>query len=325
MIRAIIRFSAHNRCSSCWRRPCAVAYGLYTLQHIPLDAIPDLSDTQVIVYSRWDRSPDIIEDQVTYPIVIGAARRAEGQDDPRLLGLRLLLRLRDLRGRHRHLLGAQPRARVPVQDPAAAARGRHDGARARRDRRRLGLPVRARRRLRHALARGPAHAPGLEPPLPRCSRCRAWPRSRRIGGFVQQYQVTVDPEPAARPTDLAIMERGRGRSGAATARSAAGWSSWRGREYMVRGRGYVKSMADLEQIVLKTDAARHAGPAARRRRRSRSAPRCGAASRTSTARARSVGGIVVMRHGENALRRHRPRQGAAEGARAVAARRASRS
>ena len=44
---------------------------------IPLDAIPDLSDTQVIVYSRWDRSPDIIEDQVTYPIVsamLGAPR-----------------------------------------------------------------------------------------------------------------------------------------------------------------------------------------------------------------------------------------------------------
>ena len=37
--------------------------------HMPLDAIPDLSDTQVIVYSRWDRSPDIMEDQVTYPIV----------------------------------------------------------------------------------------------------------------------------------------------------------------------------------------------------------------------------------------------------------------
>ena len=36
---------------------------------MPLDAIPDLSDTQVIVYSRWDRSPDVIEDQVTYPIV----------------------------------------------------------------------------------------------------------------------------------------------------------------------------------------------------------------------------------------------------------------
>ena len=39
------------------------------MHHLALDAIPDLSDTQVIIYSRWDRSPDIIEDQVTYPIV----------------------------------------------------------------------------------------------------------------------------------------------------------------------------------------------------------------------------------------------------------------
>ena len=44
---------------------------------MPLDATPDLSDTQVIIYSRWDRSPDIVEDQVTYPIVtamLGAPR-----------------------------------------------------------------------------------------------------------------------------------------------------------------------------------------------------------------------------------------------------------
>ena len=47
------------------------------MKHLALDAIPDLSDTQVIIYSRWDRSPDIIEDQVTYPIVtamLGAPR-----------------------------------------------------------------------------------------------------------------------------------------------------------------------------------------------------------------------------------------------------------
>ena len=47
------------------------------MRNMPLDAIPDLSDTQVIVYSRWDRSPDIMEDQVTYPIVtamLGAPR-----------------------------------------------------------------------------------------------------------------------------------------------------------------------------------------------------------------------------------------------------------
>ena len=47
----------------------AVAAGVWSMRTVPLDAIPDLSDTQVIVYSRWDRSPDIVEDQVTYPIV----------------------------------------------------------------------------------------------------------------------------------------------------------------------------------------------------------------------------------------------------------------
>jgi Cu(I)/Ag(I) efflux system membrane protein CusA/SilA len=47
----------------------AAAGGWWSLYHVPLDAIPDLGDTQVIIYSRWDRSPDIIEDQVTYPIV----------------------------------------------------------------------------------------------------------------------------------------------------------------------------------------------------------------------------------------------------------------
>jgi Cu(I)/Ag(I) efflux system membrane protein CusA/SilA len=69
MIRSIIRFSAENRFLVLLASAVAVAFGIYTLQHIPVDAIPDLSDTQVIIYSRWDRSPDIIEDQVTYPIV----------------------------------------------------------------------------------------------------------------------------------------------------------------------------------------------------------------------------------------------------------------
>ena len=46
----------------------AVAGGYWALIHTPLDAIPDLSDTQVIVYAKWDRSPDIMEDQVSYPI-----------------------------------------------------------------------------------------------------------------------------------------------------------------------------------------------------------------------------------------------------------------
>src|SRR5205814_13393 len=46
-----------------------VAVGVWSVQHIAVDALPDLSDTQVIVFSKWDRSPDVIEDQVTYPII----------------------------------------------------------------------------------------------------------------------------------------------------------------------------------------------------------------------------------------------------------------
>ena len=69
MIKKIIEFSANNRVLVILLVAVAVVAAVYTLKQIRLDAIPDLSDTQVIVYTRWDRSPDIIEDQVTYPII----------------------------------------------------------------------------------------------------------------------------------------------------------------------------------------------------------------------------------------------------------------
>src|SRR5476649_2950417 len=69
MIDAIIEFSAKNRFLVFLFVSVAVVAGVWSMKTIPLDAIPDLSDTQVIVYSRWDRSPDIVEDQVTYPLV----------------------------------------------------------------------------------------------------------------------------------------------------------------------------------------------------------------------------------------------------------------
>src|SRR5215217_7270156 len=69
MINAIIEFSARNRFLVLLIVAAGVLMGLWSMKNVPLDAIPDLSDTQVIIYSRWDRSPDIIEDQVTYPIV----------------------------------------------------------------------------------------------------------------------------------------------------------------------------------------------------------------------------------------------------------------
>ncbi len=69
MIKKIIEFSAHNRFLVIVFFVLLMMGGFYSLQKIPLDAIPDLSDTQVIIYSKWDRSPDIMENQVTYPIV----------------------------------------------------------------------------------------------------------------------------------------------------------------------------------------------------------------------------------------------------------------
>src|SRR3990167_3436724 len=69
MIEKIIEWSAHNKFIVLILTACAIGASIYAMKRVPLDAIPDLSDTQVIIYSSWDRSPDIIEDQVTYPII----------------------------------------------------------------------------------------------------------------------------------------------------------------------------------------------------------------------------------------------------------------
>ena len=69
MINALIELSARNKFVVFLIVAVATVAGVWSMKTIPIDAIPDLSDTQVIVYSRWDRSPDIVEDQVTYPIV----------------------------------------------------------------------------------------------------------------------------------------------------------------------------------------------------------------------------------------------------------------
>src|ERR671934_935921 len=69
MIGRIIEYSAEHRVVVILAAVAAAAAGWWSMRHVPLDALPDLSDTQVIVYSRWDRSPDIVEDQVTYPLV----------------------------------------------------------------------------------------------------------------------------------------------------------------------------------------------------------------------------------------------------------------
>jgi len=69
MINRIIEACAKNRLIDFLLIGMLSLIGVWSIKNISLDAIPDLSDTQVIIYSRWDRSPDIMEDQVTYPII----------------------------------------------------------------------------------------------------------------------------------------------------------------------------------------------------------------------------------------------------------------
>src|SRR5476649_229413 len=69
MINRIIEWSARNPVLVILLTLGAVVAGWWSAQRVPLDATPDLSETQVIIVSRWDRSPDIVEDQITYPII----------------------------------------------------------------------------------------------------------------------------------------------------------------------------------------------------------------------------------------------------------------
>ena len=70
MIERIIDYSARNPLVIILLVACLAGWGLWAIAHTPLDAIPDLSDTQVIIFTEWmGRSPDLVENQVTYPIV----------------------------------------------------------------------------------------------------------------------------------------------------------------------------------------------------------------------------------------------------------------
>ena len=69
MLQGIIDFSLRNKFIVLLATFALVLAGVFALRNIPLDAIPDLSDTQVIIYTEWQgQAPQIIQDQVTYPL-----------------------------------------------------------------------------------------------------------------------------------------------------------------------------------------------------------------------------------------------------------------
>ena len=251
MINAIIEFSARNRFVVFLLIAAAVAAGWWSMHNVPLDAIPDLSDTQVIIYSRWDRSPDIVEDQVTYPIVtamLGApkVRDVRGFSDFGYSYVYVIFeegtdiywaRSRTLE----YLSGVMPRLPKGVntelgpdatglgwvfQYALVDTTGRHSLA---------DLRSYQDWYLRYYLK----SVPGVAEVAP-------------VGGFVRQYQVQVDPD-KLRAYNLPMQKVVQAvRSGNDDVGGRL--VEFAGAEYMVRGRGYAKSVEDIGNIVLLASA-----------------------------------------------------------------------
>jgi len=250
MIERLIRICATNKFITLTIVAVLVFIGIWSMDRIALDALPDLSDTQVIIYSKWDRSPDIIEDQVTYPIVtslLGApkVKAIRGFSD---FGYSYVYVVFDegtdvywARSRVLEYL-SKVQAQLPqglktelgpdatgvgwvFQYALVDKSGRHSLA----DLRSLQDWT-----IRYQLQSVPGVA-----------------EVASLGGFVRQYQITVDPNKLAayRIPLMEVMEAVRGSNNEVGARLV----EWSGAEYMVRARGYVKNIGDLEQIVVKSD------------------------------------------------------------------------
>ncbi|MBI4887246.1 MAG: efflux RND transporter permease subunit [Acidobacteria bacterium] len=294
MINRLIEFSARNAVIVLLLMLGIVGAGVWAIRDTPIDAIPDLSDVQVIVTANWEgRSPTLVEDQVTYPIVTALisapnVKVVRGfsyfdvsfvyvifQDgtDPYWARSRVLEYLNGLQGR-------LPAGVTPVLGPDATGVGWG---------------------FEYALV----DRSGKND----LSRLRTlndwyvqyWLRSvtgvaevAPVGGYVKQYQIEIDPNALLAynmPIDMVI-------AAVRTSNNDVGGRvvEWTGREYMVRGRGYIQNVGDIEHVslgarpdgtpILVKDVGRvHLGPDMRR----------GVAELNGDGDV--AGGIVVIRYG----------------------------
>jgi Cu(I)/Ag(I) efflux system membrane protein CusA/SilA len=297
MIARLIELSARNKWLVIALAAVAVALALSALRSIPLDAVPDLSDTQVIIYSRWDRSPDILEDQVTYPIVtslLGApgVKTIRGLTDFGFSYVYVIFEdgtdLYWARSRVLEYL-SKIQARLPdgvkteIGPDATGVGWVYEYALVDDSGAHSAAELRSYQDwfLRYQLQSVPGVA-----------------EVASVGGFVRQYQVTVDPQKLiAHQLGLSELADAIRRSNSEVGGRLLEIS---GREYMVRGRGYLKKVDDIAQIVVKTN---DAGTPVRIADLGQVAlgPDIRRGVTDLDGRGDVAAGIVVMRQGENAL------------------------
>ena len=295
MLQRIIDFSLRNKFLVVLATVLLLFGGVYAARHIPLDAIPDLSDTQVIIYTPWEgQAPNIVEDQVTYPITtkmlsVPKSKAVRGYSfygfsfvyvifedgtDPYWARSRVLEYLSSI--------GSQlPKGVTPSLGPDATGVGwafMYSLNSTNRDLAEL-------RSIQDWYLKYQLTAvPGVS-------------EVASVGGFVKQYQVTVDPT-KLRAYNLALkdvstaIERSNGEVGGRSLELAE-------REFILRVKGYVTSLDDLKKIavgigdkgvpiLLRDVATIQFGPDMRR----------GIAE--ANGEGETVGGIVIVRYGANA-------------------------
>ncbi len=298
MLNRIIAWSVTNRLLIWLFTAAAVLLGLNAIRDTPLEALPDLSDVQVIVQADYnDQAPRIVEDQVTYPIAaemlkVPGARTVRGysffgvsfvyvifEDGTDLYWARSRV-LEYMNG----IKGKLPPSVTPTLGPDATGLGWvYQYALEDTTGRRSLAELRSIQDwyLRYALTA----VPGIS-------------EVASLGGFEKQYQVDLDPEKLQGygipiTSVMSAIQNANADVGAMVLELSE-------REYMVRGLGYLKSIADIENVVVGATAAGTpvrvaelgrvtVGPAVRR----------GIAELDG--RGDAVGGIVIMRFGENAL------------------------
>jgi copper/silver efflux system protein len=249
MIAALIRWSARNVFLVLLGTVFIVGAGVVAVKRLPLDALPDLSDVQVILYTEYSgQAPQVVEDQVTYPLVTAmlSVPRSKTVRGFSFFGVSFVYIIFEdgtdiywARSRVLEYLSFAakrlPPGIAPSLGPDATGVGWvYQYVVQAKDRTLAELRTTQDWYLRYQLAKAEGVA-----------------EVASVGGFVQQYQVVVDPQrlqayniPLAKVTE-AIRKSNIDVGGRVVELAET--------EFVVRGRGYLRGVADIEQLVLKVD------------------------------------------------------------------------